>query len=274
MSERIKEEDEHFCLTALFDRRIAVANVILSLLICVKSLINEACAEELSDAPASVDLIEQNVRKFKTAVLEDMNKFVSDGAMRAKIHEAFDVFESNASNSSHASCNTTEIPAGGQQGFGYEIVPLDVYARFNGKFRCLKLDREFNPRDPAHFTLLLHEGRHVVQDDGYRQHIPWAQYEIFYSSGPVIVPEDEADAWAVQCEVMNVIMKGSLKKNILKKREVNIPTSNKVAAKLLLQVAKAYYRLGRQDFVKFIQEFYKNEIPDIKVCSGDLRCEF
>lgn len=269
-----KEKDEHFSLTALSDRRIAVASVILSLLICVKSLINEVCAEELSDASVSVDLIEQNFRKFRTDVLKDVDKFVSDRKMRVEIRKAFDAVESNASNPSRMSCNTSEVPAGKEKGFSYEIASLeDTYAIFNGKFRCLKLDREFNPQDPAHFTLLLHEGRHVVQDDGYRQHIPWTQYETFYSSGTVIVPEDEADAWAVQCEVMNVIMKGSLKKNILEEREISIPASDKVAAEMTLQIAKAYYKLNRKDFVKFIREFYQREIPNIKVCSPDLKCE-
>ena len=198
-----------------------------------------------------VDEMERKFEEHYVQLSPQINKYVESEEMRKLIGDIFAVFKSNKNS--------------GRNKFRYELDPYleDCEGSFNGLLGTIKVPQDFDPSDPKHFTALVHEVGHVPYDDKRKASMTKEEYEAYWSvpkvkANFVVVPEEEATLTAVQIELLNAMMDGSLKNAVLAGQGVKMPeTKDKDGWDYLERCAQVYYKNSRAKFVEFIEREYR-----------------
>jgi hypothetical protein len=211
--------------------------------------------------PQRIANMESNFLRFGDDILGNMDEYVSDPEMRAKIKNVFALVRQNPSN---PKCTTHDVspPAVPAEGsFIYRFFKSLPYSMsFAFRTRAIRILSSIKEDDVLISAFLVHELAHVEQDDRLRKSVSKQRYEAVLGSGGgfIFIPEDEADGIARSIEALNVHMRGSLKRNILAGRHVRIDTIYPERAAAFLKFAEHYYR-DPNGFVKFVEKRYMQE---------------
>lgn len=248
----------------------AIGAAILLEIFGVKGLISEVFADERSssvsvekaelDTEKKIDEIETEFSRLGERILPQLDQFVESEKMRAIIRETFKVFEKNKTNLSRKSWKQEIIPYGEENGFFYIFEDIDGRtSMFNGVYRTVKLRPDFDSTSVGRLSFLAHELVHVLRDNHYRRNVPEYRYRIYWSSNFVAVPSEEADAIAVQLEILNVATRGGFKKNIMEGKPNCVKTDSEKTDKFLTEMAEYYFKGNWDNFVAFVEKWYREK---------------
>lgn len=227
------------------------AAVILASLLGVKGSVQDVFADETAfNADRKIEETEAEFSRLEEMVLPQLDE-VKSGKMRVMIRAAFGAFESNKTNPAKKVLPQEAVPRGKENGFTYMFCDMDGRsAKFNGVYRIVKLSLDFNPASIGRLSFLAHELVHVVKDNYYRRTIPEHIYETFWSNNFVAVPSEEAEAIAVQLEILNITTGGDLD---------SIKTGSDRADKFLTKMAEHYFNKDWNNFVAFVEKWYREK---------------
>lgn len=255
---------------------LVVASAVLAFFASVQTGVRQALAEEPAGSQIE-DLLryetaeEQRIRsiehaflKFGEDVLKKLDQHVADVAMREKIRRMFSLFHGNAA-SMRRRAHFQVVYPGDEGGFGIYLKENAKYAgRFNGIYRTMVLDAGFECGSIINLAQLVHETMHVFHDDAYRARAPWARYVAYYQGvdqGPdmlVFVLEDEAEAIAVQLEVLNIATNGAFKAAILGGAAAPAAVLSKRDGSLMQRFAEAYWKNPASFYSVVLQMYLEN----------------
>lgn len=251
---------------------LAVGATVLLEMFSVKGLVSEVFADDRAasdvrvspeaaafNAEKKIDEIEAKFSRLGDIVLPRLDQFVGSERIRVMIRAAFEVFEKNKTNPSRKSWQQEVVPYGKENGFFYIFCDMERSSMFNGAYRTLKLRPDFNPALIGRLSFLAHELVHVLKDDYYRRTVPESTYGIYWSSNFVAVPSEEADAIAVQLEILNIETKGEFKKNIMEGKSDCVKTGSKKADRFLIKMAELYFKGDWDNFVSFVEKWYRGK---------------
>ncbi len=181
--------------------------------------------------------------------------------------------------------------------FGYAEAELDDYAAaFSPSEKIMMLSSKLDPNNLLDMLVVYHELSHAVQDGNTRQKIrsreDMGKYIAFFKMDPGgkgrIVIIDEGSAYAREIEMLNILLKGTLKESITAGKGVDISSVQKAlnsrpeqngTIQMLIAMANTYYPEGLTDgnlpkkFLDHIAKLYRSRGYEvyIPVTSGGLR---
>lgn len=228
------------------------AAVILASLLGVKGSVQDVFADETAfNADRKIEETEAGFSRLEERVLPQLNKFVKSERIRVMIRKSFEVFESNKTNPARKSWDQEVVPYGKENGFFYVFCGAGGRSSiFNGTYRILKLRSDFNPELIGRLSFLAHELVHVVKDNHYRRTVPEHTYRTYWSGDFVAVPSEEAEAIAVQLEILNIATGGKLN---------SAKTGSDKADKFLTEMAEHYFNKDWNSFVAFVEKWYRGK---------------
>lgn len=265
------------CVDSRRRRFLAVsAAAILAYAIGTKGSIQDVFAEnhtessaaaESFDAEKKVDEIEAEFSKIRDFVVPQIDQYVDSEHLRILIRKVFEVFEANKKNPIRKHDDGKEVPFGVKIGFKYAFFgneKMKYPFMFHGLSRTVKIGKDVDCRRPQRLCFLAHELVHVLNDNYYRTVIPEKTYRAYYGSkGHVAVPSEEAEAIAVHLEIANILSGGKLKKDILEGRKFSPETGSQNGDKFVSRMGEAYFKKPYNDFVGFVEEWYREKGVEI-----------
>lgn len=207
---------------------------------------------------AKIAEMEKAFLEFGDTILSRMDQYVENPKMRGKIQRVFDLMRSNMA-LPRCTASRDAVPFGRENGFRYQFVTgKNRTSAFAGKSRLMQIPPNFDYKDPVVLIDLVHELAHVGHDDRLRATVSEQKYMEIHSIPLIVtIPEDEAEAIAIEVEVANVMTQGALKAAALAGKTAKFSTTNEVAKRYLNDAASEYYGHTAAHFLRFVQNAYR-----------------
>lgn len=205
-------------------KRLVFGGALMAVVISTQAMAREVFAQtapdpkptetEISPEIKRIQALEAGFRDFSARVLPQLDRYVKNEVIRAKIRRAFQRVEENAKNPNRFKSGSL-VPFGQERGFSYHFRSYQsVPAEFRGLTRTISLPDDFDPSDLGDLSYLLHEVVHVEHDDELRHSVPWDRYVAFWvATTPLCVVEHEFDGISVEMEALNAALHGDFQRS-------------------------------------------------------------
>jgi len=137
-----------------------------------------------------------------------------------------------------------------------ESAAVQGIAGFSPAERRMVLPEQFNPDDPLDFLVVCHETAHVLHAADWlkKDARSFFEFHLYGQPKPAVVLQEELDAYAIEIEMLNLLLHDQLRQSISSgrpidrqvfARQLGIVPGREPLLQMLLDLARQYYPSGK-----------------------------